>query len=406
MNLKVLLKDLKDQSSHSVDYLLSSKVEDTLSKKGIKIRKLFTPIVRFIFSYKTKYKLKVHKRTKLKKTEKGRIYVINHRQGDDIVLASKTIKDSGYIVFGNRYLALDTINGLGLWAHGMILFDRDDKESRKAVIDKAEYLIENGGNVIIFAEGYWNLDDDGQKDEQHSADAHNSETWFIQDFNIGLFKLAQKLGCEIVPGVLHYDETRGKKRCYSQVGRAVTIGEDEDVFAKKDEILDYARTMYYELMERYSEYPREYLEKKGLSSRQKRKLLRHCKTDSEKMKIKNGVPLKKQWELLKEELVRDCDIPRTGYRLDLADEKRIGKAKVAKPVVTIGDVYENDCPEIPEDELGQYELYQSRCALLRTLRGILTECEQQSQVSSDNSPRQITEESIAKVLKIGERTEF
>jgi len=313
MNLKVLLKDLKDQSSHSVDYLLSSKVEDTLSKKGIKIRKFFAPFFRFIFGFETKYKLKIDKRAKLTKTNKGRIYVVNHRQGDDIVLASKAIKDSGYFVFGNRYLSLDTINGFGLWGHGMILLDRDNDANRKSTYNKMKYVLENGGNIIIYPEGYWNLDDNGQKDSRHEADNHNSENWFIQDFNIGAFRLAQELNSEIVPVVLHYDEV-GKKMCYAQIGDTVTISKDEDVFAKKDEILDQMRTSYYELMEKYSNYKRSDLEK-------------------------NGLTLKQQWELLKEELLRVWDIPRTGYKLDLSDEKRIGKAKVVNSVITNEDAF-------------------------------------------------------------------
>ena len=45
-------------------------------------------------------------------------------------------------------------------------------------------------------------------------------------------------------------------------------------------------------------------------------------------------PLSEQWDELKESLRVDCDIPKIGYRLDLADEKRIGKAKVGRPVTT------------------------------------------------------------------------
>lgn len=48
----------------------------------------------------------------------------------------------------------------------------------------------------------------------------------------------------------------------------------------------------------------------------------------------DGISLRAQWEVLKEDLVKDCDIPRIKYHLDLADEKRIGKAKVVNSVVT------------------------------------------------------------------------
>lgn len=311
--LGVLLKDLKDQSSHSVDYLLSGKVEETLSAKGIKIRKLFTPLFRFIFGFETKYKLKVDKRFKLSNSGKGRIYIVNHRQGDDIVLTSKAIKDSGYFVFGNRYLSLDTIDGFGLWGHGMILLDRDNRDNRKATYEKMRYVLNHQGNIIIYPEGYWNLADNGQKDTRHHADDHHSESWLIQDFNIGAFRLAQELGCEIVPVVLHYDEIK-KKMCYAQIGEAITIDKSDDVFVKKDEILVKMRTMYYELMEKYSNYRRSELEK-------------------------DGVSLKEQWELLKEELLRVWDIERTGYKLDLEDEKRIGKAKVVKEIITNEDAF-------------------------------------------------------------------
>ena len=306
--LSILLKDIKDNSSHSVDYLLSTDIEKTLSKKGIKIRKIFTPILRFIFGFQTKYKLKIDKRFSLRKNDKGRIYVVNHRQGDDIVFTSKAIKDSGYFVFGNRYLSLDTINGFGLWGHGMILLDRENKNNRQATYDKMRYVLNNNGNIIIYPEGYWNLSDNGQKDSCHGADNHNSENWLIQDFNIGAFRLAKETGCEIVPVVLHYDEVK-KKMCYVQIGEGMTIGEDDDVFFKKDEMLLKMRTMYYELMEKYSTYKRKDLENNKLS-------------------------LKEQWELLKEELLRVWDIKRTGYQLDLEDEKRIGKAKVVNPVIT------------------------------------------------------------------------
>jgi len=309
----VLLKDLKDQSSHSVDYLLKSKVEETLSVKGIKIRKLFTPLLRFVFGFETKYKLMVDKRIPLEKSDKGRIYIVNHRQGDDIVLASKAIEDSGYFVFGNRYLSLDTINGFGLWGHGMILLDRDNKENRQSTYEKMRYVLENNGNIIIYPEGYWNLSDNGQKDSRHGADDHKSENWLIQDFNIGAFRLAQELGCDIVPVVLHYDEEK-KKMCYAQIGGNFKINKDDDVFKKKDEIHTMMWTMYYELMEKYSFYKRNDLEK-------------------------DGITLKEKWESLKEELLRVWDIPRTGYQLDLEDEKRIGKAKVVNPVITNEDAF-------------------------------------------------------------------
>ena len=74
--------------------------------------------------------------------------------------------------------------------------------------------------------------------------------------------------------------------------------------------------MYFYLMEKYSTYSRQFLES-------------------------NGQTLKEQWEILKRQLIADCDIDRIGYKLDLADEKLIGKAKVVKHITTNEDAFEH-----------------------------------------------------------------
>lgn len=306
--LRLLINDVLHSTSHCVSYIQELDIKRTISKQGIFVRKFFAPLLRFVYRSKTKYKIIVDSREKLFRSKKGRIFVINHRQADDIVIGVNAVGKSGYIVFGNPYLALETSNGLGLWAYGMILLNRDNPASRKATYEKMKYVINHGGNIIIYPEGYWNLDDNGEADERHGADGHNSENWLIQDFNIGIFRLAQETGCEIVPTVLHYDEQK-KKICYGQRGKAFAVCPDDDVFEKKEQLLTIMRTMYYEMMEKYSSYERAELEA-------------------------NGQSIYEQWADLKEKLIKDCDIKRTGYHLDLADEKRIGKAKVAKTVTT------------------------------------------------------------------------
>lgn len=308
-----LISDIRNGSSHSVDFLLKEDVQDCLSVSGIRVRKFFAPLLRLVYRTQTPYKIRIDHREPLTYTKKGRIFAINHRQGDDIVTGANVAGQSAYIVFGNKYLSLDTTNGLGLWAYGMILLDRDNKTNRHNTYDKMKYVLEHGGNIIIYPEGYWNLDDNGEADERHGADGHNSENWLIQDFNIGIFRLAQETGCEIVPTVLHYDE-HGKKVCYGCRGKVITVKADDDIFEKKEQLLTVMRTMYYEMMEKYSSYMRTELES-------------------------NGQTIYEQWKELKKNLVKDCDIDRTGYHLDLADEKRIGKAKVAKPVTTQADAF-------------------------------------------------------------------
>jgi len=310
-----LKRDIKNGTSHSVDYLLENEVESTLSKYGIKIRKIFSPLLRMIYKTQSEYKLVKEPKNKIETIKKGKIFVINHRQADDIVLGANAVGESGYIVFGNKYLALETTNGLGLWAYGMILLNRDDDINRTSTYEKMKYVIENGGNIIIYPEGYWNLNDNGLSDEKHSADDHNSENWLIQDINIGVVRLAKETGCPIIPTILHYDEV-DKKICYSKKGNLFYVSSDDNIFIKKDELLTEMTTIYFELMKKYSSYRRADLEK-------------------------NGITLKSQWENLKQELVSSCDIESIDYKLDLDNEKLIGKAKVTKEITTNEEAFEH-----------------------------------------------------------------
>lgn len=310
-----LRNDIKNGTSHSVDYLLGNDVNTTLSKYGIKIRKFFAPLLRLIYKTQTEYRLINEPSVKSKKVKKGKIFVINHRQADDIVIGANAVGESGYIVFGNKYLALETTNGLGLWAYGMILLNRDDDINRNSTYEKMKFIIENKGNIIIFPEGYWNLNDDGLSDEKHNADDHNSESWLIQDINIGIIRLAKETGCPIVPTILHYDEVN-QKVCYSKRGKPFYVLSEDDIFIKKDELVEKMTTIYFSLMEKYSSYKRTDLEK-------------------------NGISLKIQWELLKQKLTSACDIQSVGYKLDLADEKLIGKSKVTKNITTNEEAFEH-----------------------------------------------------------------
>ena len=74
-------------------------------------------------------------------------------------------------------------------------------------------------------------------------------------------------------------------------------------------------TMYYSMMEKYSNYTIEQLSKKGIN-------------------------LEKNWQELKKELINSCDIKKVNYHLDLLDEKRTGKANVINPVITEEEVYQ------------------------------------------------------------------
>ncbi len=251
----------------------------------------------------------------LEKTQKGRIYAVNHRQKEDIIISMQAADDSAYVLFGGLDIALNSMNGLGLWAYGMILVNRNDKSSRQAAYNKMKYVLQNGGNIILFPEGYFNIADDGEMDLCHGADSHNSDSWLVQDLNLGAFKLAQETDCEIVPIVLHYDETNGNK-CFCYRGQPMAVKNDDDIISKKDELLTAMQTEYYNLIEKYSSYSRSQLEADGTS-----------------LKFKNQQQIT--------HILKECEIEATGYNMDMVEEKIIGKARNKKHLVTYRQAFEH-----------------------------------------------------------------
>ncbi len=305
--------DIRNKTSRCIDHLLSHKVEECLSLPGLKIRKIISPLLRKVYRNYVPYEIIKDCAVPLSKTDKGRIFAVTHRQKEDIIISMIAAEDSACVLFGGLDIALDTMNGLGLWAYGVILIDREDKQSRKAAYNKMKFAIEHGANVTIFPEGYFNIADDGEMDRTHGADSHNSDSWLVQDLNTGTFRLAQETGCEIVPVVLHYDETNGNK-CYYHRGRPVTVSADDNIVEKKDQLLTIMNTEYYKLIEKYSSYSRSHLEADGVS-----------------LKEKNA-----QWV---NHLLEVCEIGHTGYRMDMLQEKRIGKARNKKHVVTFKEAF-------------------------------------------------------------------
>ena len=50
------IDDIKNDRSHSLNYLLNNDVQETLSKNGIVIRKIFAPFLRFVYGFQSDYK--------------------------------------------------------------------------------------------------------------------------------------------------------------------------------------------------------------------------------------------------------------------------------------------------------------------------------------------------------------
>lgn len=49
-----------------------------------------------------------------------------------------------------------SFDGITAWLAGMVIIDRNDKESRASAINKLIRVLELGSSVIIYPEGTWN----------------------------------------------------------------------------------------------------------------------------------------------------------------------------------------------------------------------------------------------------------
>lgn len=313
-----MIRDIKHLSSHSFKFLLSDSVEETLSKKSIKIRKFTSKHLSSLFSKTLIYKFKVESRGNLPPNSGlGRIYAFNHHQSDDAVLAVRLVDEGGYLIAASEdpYPLFETESILAMWTLGLICVDRGRKTGRKATYDKMKFVLENGGNIIIFPEGYYNLGDDGERTERHGADGHNSDSWLFQEPSIGIFNIAQELGCEIVPSVLHYEDVK-EKVCYGRLGQPIQVSRDDDIFKKKDEYVEAMQGMLFELIEKYSFFERKDLEEKIGS-------------------------LKEHYLEHSESIVSAFADRKSGFRIDLESEKLIAKAPVMKPVTTNKEAFEH-----------------------------------------------------------------
>lgn len=67
-----LIPDIRNGSSHSVDFLLKEDVQDCLSVSGIRVRKFFAPLLRLVYRTQTPHKIRIDHREPLTYTKKGR----------------------------------------------------------------------------------------------------------------------------------------------------------------------------------------------------------------------------------------------------------------------------------------------------------------------------------------------
>lgn len=129
-----------------------------------------------------------------------------------------------------------TLDGPALWANGVILFDRKNKESRKSVLPKMKKVIELGADILMFPEGTLN----------------KTENLIVQKLFPGIYILAKETNALVVCIAMIQEN----KDIYAKLCKPIDVSE----LNMQDGLMiirDTLATAKYELMEKYSHISRQ-----------------------------------------------------------------------------------------------------------------------------------------------------
>ena len=183
-------------NNNFLKYMLDNNPDNTISKEGIKRRNKLRPILLKILKLSNKLDLIVEK-NEFKGSDRPIIYIASHAFKDDAVNTVLTAKCDANIVVGNIDLFFNTLDGFFLWLYGCQLVDRYDKNSKHAMKDKMNRILEYGSNILIFPEATWNL----------------SPNKLMYNLHWGFYDVAKKNNAVVVPIITY----KVGKKCYSRM---------------------------------------------------------------------------------------------------------------------------------------------------------------------------------------------
>lgn len=181
-------------------------------------------------------------------SDKPKIYACTHIGGNDIQRTFQVIKQPAYLMLGDPGILYRKMIYLGLKLNGVIPLETADKEDRKIAYNRAVELLENGGNLLIYPEGAWNV----------------SPNLLVMKIFNGTVRMAQQTGAEIIPIAV---EQYGND-FYFNIGKNYTISKDTTKSIKElnDELRDKLVSLKWDIISTQPELKRDeiadnYLEK-------------------------------------------------------------------------------------------------------------------------------------------------
>ena len=202
--------------------------------KGIEIRKRIHFLCNFILKLDqllSKESIVVIGDKHNTESNNSRIYACTHIGGNDIQRTFQVIKEPAYLMLGDPGILYRMAIYQGLKMNGVIPLETTDREDRKIAYSRSIELLQNGGNLLIYPEGAWNV---------------TPNLVVMKIFN-GTVRMAQETGAEIIPiGCEQYGNT-----FYFNVGENYTISKDSEktVDELRDELREKLATLKWAIME-------------------------------------------------------------------------------------------------------------------------------------------------------------
>ena len=165
----------------------------------------------------------------LKNTPK--IFACTHIGGNDIQRTLQVIKEPAYLMLGDPGILYKKLIYQGLKLNGVIPLETKNRLDRKVAYNRSIELLKNGGNLLIYPEGAWNV----------------SPNEIVMKTFVGTVRMAKETGAYIVPIAV---EQYGKN-FYFNIGKNYGIASNSNKNENElnNELRDKLATLKWQIME-------------------------------------------------------------------------------------------------------------------------------------------------------------
>lgn len=210
--------------------------ENNIPIKGIKWRKRIHKIMFAIIKMK---RVLLHQKLTIlhderEDTDKTIIYACTHIGRYDIEMALESIQDTCFLFLGSPGKLYRSLDGVLVYLFGFIGCDTTEKEDRHIAKELAIRTLKQGGNILIFPEGAWNI----------------TENQVVMKLYTGTIEMAIRSGADIVPIAIEQYE----KSFYINIGKNISLDETSDLNKKRklsDDLRDTLCTLKWEIWEQF-----------------------------------------------------------------------------------------------------------------------------------------------------------